>query len=209
MFSSLVPALGLSKTSLSFESKENEKTCQMITISSADFQGMIKIRDMWASSYSEGGNLNRYAMSSSDLDLSIYYETEINFEENLELEVCVTSRKAGKYKGALIFTPESESNIVVEVGVWLYVETGKESKESSKSSSNSNSPNPRSFETIISDPKNDLDFQQLSDEEQPLINLDSFKTTTNQFLPSTFVLFLLVSSVIFLIVLTILVKIHL
>ena len=60
--------------------------------------------------------------NSEKLGIQISYPKQIdNFNNNQEIEVCITARYSGQYRGALIFTPKSDTNVVVEVGTWLLV----------------------------------------------------------------------------------------
>jgi|SRR3989344_1891172 len=115
-------SLNIDKGKIYLDMNVSQKTCQTITITSDDYKGTIKIRDIWAEDFSEGGNLNKYTLNSEDLGITIFYNKIIeNFSKNAQLELCLSSNEPGNFKGALIFTPESKDNIVLEIGSWLYI----------------------------------------------------------------------------------------
>ena len=114
--------LNLSPGKLYFNINPNEEICQMIVLSSTDYIGEINIRDVWAKSFDEGSNTNTYDKKAEDFGIEIYYDNLIeNFDEEEEIEVCLSGSTIRKSKGAIIFTPKSETNVVVEVGTWLFV----------------------------------------------------------------------------------------
>ena len=112
----------LSPGKLYFDVNLNEKNCQNIVLSSEDYLGEVNIRDVWAKNIDEGYNINNYSVKSEDLGIKLDYNKLIeNFDGSEEVEVCLSGNKIGESKGAIIFTPKSETNIVVEVGTWLMV----------------------------------------------------------------------------------------
>lgn len=120
-------SLSLSKSRIYFNLEANEKNCQNITIASEDYKGKITIRDVWSQSKEEN-NINKYIYNPENLGISAEYKREIkDFNRESEIELCLTGTKNGEFRGDFIFTPESDTNIVVEVGSWLFVNvTGSE-----------------------------------------------------------------------------------
>lgn len=115
-------SLSLGPGKLYFNLNPGEKSCQKVIISSSDYVGLIKIRDIWANRYNEQGNFNLYTAKTSDLGITISYTPQIdNFQDSQEVEVCITVSNSGSYKGALIFTPTTTTNVNVEVGTWLLI----------------------------------------------------------------------------------------
>ena len=111
----------LSPSKLYFDMKNNKEDCQTITFISDDYQGNIIIRDVWAD-IKEDSNINNFNMRSNDFGIYITYDSAIkNFEESEEIEICLTGKNVKNGKGALIFTPESETNVIVETGAWIFV----------------------------------------------------------------------------------------
>lgn len=122
-FINLVSAsLNLDKGRLDYNIEVGEEKCQIIKISSPSYNGKILIRDIWAENPNEESNFRKYIFTSEDHGLKINYENEImGFEEEYPLKVCLKGQEIGEYKGAIIFTPYSNTNVVVEVGTWLFV----------------------------------------------------------------------------------------
>lgn len=131
---------------LYFDAGANNRICQTITLSSSDYQGDVKVRDVWATSTSEGANINKYTASASDFGITLEYpKTITGFNGNAEVEVCLTQQELVKAKGGIIFTPSTGTNVVVENGVWLFInlspaeQTSGSSTTSVSSSSGGNS----------------------------------------------------------------------
>ena len=115
-------ALSPSPGKLYFNTEINARSCEKITLSSLDYKGDIKIRDVWATSINEGANINKYTATASDFGITLEYSEIIeNFSGSKEVEVCLTQTSSTKSKGGIIFTPGSETNVVVEYGTWLFV----------------------------------------------------------------------------------------
>jgi hypothetical protein len=115
-------SLNLNKGKLDPDIVIGEEFCDTISVSASDYSGTISVRDKWAETFDEERNLNSYTSTAEDHDMTIQYENNPEIVDgNADVEVCITPTKLGKYKGALIFTPESDSNVVVEVGTWLFV----------------------------------------------------------------------------------------
>jgi len=114
-------SLGLSPGKIYFNLNPNEEECQTITLSSKDYSGRINIRDMWAEKADEINNLKMYTSSASDKEINIGYPNINDFNNEEGINVCLSGNQIGRYKGALIFTPEAKGNVVVEVGAWLFV----------------------------------------------------------------------------------------
>jgi len=146
-------ALSPSPGKLYFNTEINARSCEKITLSSLDYKGDIKIRDVWATSINEGANINKYTATASDFGITLEYSEIIeNFSGSKEVEVCLTQTSSTKSKGGIIFTPGSETNVVVEYGTWLLVnidepkpisDTPTKSTTSPTSNTNSNT-NPAS-----------------------------------------------------------------
>jgi hypothetical protein len=94
-------------------------------------------------------NINKYRLKSEDIGIIIFYQKQIdNFNGQQEVEVCLSGNKPGRYRGDLIFTPESNTNVVVEVGTWLFVNVsgaqtpGTNQEQQVTTSSNNPTPTP-------------------------------------------------------------------
>ena len=119
---SLVNAnIGLAPGKLHFDLNPGIQNCQNIVVSSSDYSGTLKVRDIWTDKQKEY-NTNHYNKTAAGLGMQISYTKQIdNFNGQQEVEVCLTANNLGNYTGDLIFTPGSDTNIVVEVGAWLFV----------------------------------------------------------------------------------------
>lgn len=114
-------SLNLSPGKLYFNLNPGEKSCQEVIVVSSDYSGTLKVRDIWNKDLHEQ-NLNNYNLKSQDIGIQISYPEQIeNFNAQQEVEVCLTASRNVNYRGSLIFTPTSNTNIVVEVGTWLFV----------------------------------------------------------------------------------------
>lgn len=125
-------SLNLDKGKMEYNLKTGEEVCQIISLTSEDYEGTIKVRDVWAESSNEGENLNDYIFSGSDHQLSVkYIDTALDFKDSMDFEVCLSADQSGSFKGALIFTPDAKTNVVVEVGTWLLINVEKAPVENS------------------------------------------------------------------------------
>ena len=109
---------------LNFTLQPDVEQCQLVTVSSEDYLGEISIRDIWAETFDGPRDFDLYTKRASDHDLSISYIDNIaDFENQITIEVCISGNTPGDYRGALIFTPETQANesSVVEIGTWLLV----------------------------------------------------------------------------------------
>lgn len=120
---SLVSAsLNLVPGKLYFDMNKNKEVCRAVTLISGDYKDKIKVRDIWAG-VNESYNTNKFYMKAEDFGLKISYKKTIeNFNGTETIKICLSGENAKEGKGALIFTPESESNVVVEVGTWIFVD---------------------------------------------------------------------------------------
>lgn len=119
-------SLNLDKGKMEYNLKVEEESCQIISLNSEDYKGTIKIRDVWAENQNEEKNLNKYNFSASDNKLTIkYMDTVLDFKDSMDFEICITADEPGNFKGALIFTPEAETNVVIEVGTWIIINSEK------------------------------------------------------------------------------------
>ncbi|MBI3623759.1 hypothetical protein HY212_06810 [Candidatus Pacearchaeota archaeon] len=118
----VVASLNPDPGKLYLNTESNDRVCQKITLTSEDYQGKIKVRDVWATKINEGANINKYNADPKDFGITLEYPKVIeNFNGNTEVEVCVNQKESMKAKGAIIFTPDSGTNVVVENGVWLFI----------------------------------------------------------------------------------------
>lgn len=120
---SLVSAsFSLAPGKLYFDMNNNKKICQKIVLISDDYKGKVKLRDVWTG-VDEDYNINKFYMKAKDFGLDVSYpKTIAKFKDRESIEICLSGNNIKEGKGALIFTPESDTNIVVEVGAWLFVE---------------------------------------------------------------------------------------
>lgn len=127
--------LSLNTGKLYFDLIPGEKNCQKVTVVSSDYAGTLKVRDVWTDNQ-DVYNTNQYNKTAESMGLTISYPQQINnFNTQQEVEICITGNNPGNYKGALIFTPTSNTNIVVEVGTWLFVNVGGTSASQSTTAS--------------------------------------------------------------------------
>jgi len=114
--------LNLSPGRLDFEVGVGQELCKYVKISSLDYSSTIKLRDIWVDDINEI-NINKYNLTAKDYGLTISYIKQIdNFDGEEQIEVCVRGNKIiDKTRGDLIFTPYSSTNVIVEVGGWLFV----------------------------------------------------------------------------------------
>ena len=127
---SLVHAgLGLSPGKINFDVQGNDEQCKEVTVVSDDYAGELRLRDVWSNSKEES-NINNFDMEANDFGFDISYPETINIEDKETIEICLSGGDLREARGALIFTPDSDTNIVVEVGAWIFVkelEVGDES----------------------------------------------------------------------------------
>ncbi|MEN9626539.1 MAG: hypothetical protein RL557_867 [archaeon] len=126
---SLVP----NKGNLEIETMVNQEKCELIQLTSDDYTGKVIIRDMWAESYETETALRNFKVDANFHDILFDYPSEVDFEKEKNIELCFTPQKAGKYKGAIIFTPESSSNTVVEMGTWLFLNVEPTTQQNTES----------------------------------------------------------------------------
>jgi hypothetical protein len=114
--------LNLSPGRIDFIMPQGEKQCQTVTLTSEDYSSTIRLRDSWTNNIMET-NIHKYNVTAGEFGLIITYPAEIrNFDGEEEIEICITGEKMlNKTRGNLIFTPYSNTNVVVEVGTWLFV----------------------------------------------------------------------------------------
>jgi len=140
IFSSVLvgATLNLNKGKLYFDLKTGEESCQEVVITASNYTDSINVRDVWANSMSEDQNLNHYTADKSNLGIKINYPKSFDsISDKQTAKVCITPSIPGQYKGAIIFTPKSDTNIVVEVGSWLFVNvTGSQIVENESSEQN-------------------------------------------------------------------------
>ena len=124
-------SLGLDKGKLDFNIFAGEEQCNSVTLSSNNYYGLIEVRDEWS-----GEDISKiYGASNYDLSIS-YIDTIVDFEDEVEFEVCISGLTPGDYKGALIFTPEAEGKVNVEIGTWLLVNIEEKPQQPSPSENN-------------------------------------------------------------------------
>lgn len=113
----LTPSTG----KLFFNFEKMEKQCQNIQLTSEDYNGAVNIRDIWSLN-DQSKNIKEFLLNSSQLGLTVAYSNEIKeFNGNTNVDLCITPNQNGLARGVIIFTPNSDTNIVVETGVWLFV----------------------------------------------------------------------------------------
>jgi hypothetical protein len=129
--SSLASAsLQLDKGTLIFNIGLNEEACKTVRVSSGSYVGEVQVRDIWAGTPDESRNFRAYTFDAGDHGLSISYTKPISdFQSFFDEEICLRGEKVGDYKGALIFTPESSSQVNVEIGTWLLVHISENPQE--------------------------------------------------------------------------------
>lgn len=113
--------LNLAPGKLNFNMKTENMKCEEIVVVSEDYTGEVSVRDVWAS-VEEGNNINKFYMTAEDFGININYPETIDLNKKKTIEVCLSGNNIKEGKGAIIFTPKSETNVVVEVGTWLFVE---------------------------------------------------------------------------------------
>jgi len=107
---------------LNFDLVKGEEACKSIALSSNEPASAI-IRDVWAEEYNQESSLSKFTYSAGDHGLSIDYENSLEFDkaESIDVNICITGSEAGKYQGALIFSPQGESGNVIQYSTWLKV----------------------------------------------------------------------------------------
>jgi hypothetical protein len=117
-----VDAISPSKGKINFDLVVGEELCEQINILSEEYNGKISVRDVWAESPDEKGNLDSYSYIAPDHGISIGYLDVIEGSKEIEdFEICLDADKEGEYKGLIIFSPGTNTNVVVEKAVWLFV----------------------------------------------------------------------------------------
>jgi hypothetical protein len=115
----------LDKGKLNFNLEKGVEECQIVKVTSEDYNGDFDIRDIWPEVGEEDSSFNKYTLTAGDYNIDITHLDSISdFNNEVEVEVCLSGSSVGEYKGALIFTPEAgdeQVNVVVEKGVWLLV----------------------------------------------------------------------------------------
>src|SRR3989344_2627840 len=111
-----VTATGFSPTSLIFDLKPNEKSCQTITISSNSSE--ISVSDKWAENKDIDWSVGLFESSASSHGISINYDPELSINER-EVEVCLSGSNLGEYHGVILLNEKQEGKSVIRMGVWL------------------------------------------------------------------------------------------
>ena len=194
-------SLSINQGKMNFDLNEGEENCQTVKLMSEEYAGLITLRDVWAEDFKEGGNLHPYTLNASDHKLEIIYPNQIEeFSIEEEIEVCLTAHNSGEFKGALMFTPKSETNVVVEVGTWLLVNVQEPqttpSNNDGTSSGSSSGGGSVTTKTPQKDETQELEIEQLSTE--PGITGHAVKESGNQMNPLLVVIILIVIAAIIL-----------
>jgi hypothetical protein len=122
-------SLNLAPGKLSFNLDPGVQDCQNITLIAKNYSGPISIRDVWTNEKNQY-NINKFNLSKDDLGVEVLYNSKIEeTSERQEVEICLKPNKSGSYLGDIIFTPLSDTNVVVESGAWLFVNVSGEVKE--------------------------------------------------------------------------------
>lgn len=142
--------LQVSPGKLEFNLGVGEKKCQSVVVSNIEDGGSVNARDEWTTDNAER-NLNKFTFSSQDLGIGISYEKQFQANSGSKgVEVCIQSSNPGDKTGALIFRPESTTNVIIESGVWLVVHvSGTQTQSSNTQTSGSGNPE----KTVASDPR--------------------------------------------------------
>ena len=119
-----IQAVGFSPTKLDFELGQDEIECQTITLNSDSER--IVVLDKWAESSDVELRVGLLNVSSDFHGLSVDYDSELIGER--ELDVCLSGRDVGEYRGILLMREEQKGNSVVQMGVWLKVVISEEDK---------------------------------------------------------------------------------
>jgi hypothetical protein len=132
-------SLNLAPGKLIFDIEKGKQGCQIITLSSGDYSGMINIRDIWTNDINDS-NTNKYPLNASDFEIEISYNKQLtNFNKNQDIQICITGNEIiNKTRGAIIFTPISNTNVVVEVGAWIFVTVNEPKPSPTNNNGNAN-----------------------------------------------------------------------
>jgi len=131
------------KMSIKFDIYQNEQNRQIISLSS-DRPILVDIKDGWAETSGEGGNLRRYNYTAEYHGISISYETPLEFSEAgiKDINLCLTANEIGQYKGALIYAPQTnETGSVVQFASWIYVNVTEPPQPQNPPPNNNNNNN--------------------------------------------------------------------
>jgi hypothetical protein len=162
----------LKPSKLEFDLQPNEEKCLEVYLNINENEETIFVRDIWTKNPdNEPNNLNNYKLNNEDLNIYVNYEDKLeNLSEENKMRVCLSGKDKGEFRGALIFTPKSEKNVVVEVGTWLLVNIEdkqvQEENIGNKKSGNSGG----SYSTSNLD---DLEKEDEKEEENLLNNLEA------------------------------------
>jgi len=106
-------ALSLDKGKLEFNVGKGEEMCKIVKVSSEDYVGKVSIRDIWPEEGEEESGFSKYTLTAEDYNINIKHPSEIlDFNEQSEIEVCLSGSEVGDFRGALIFTPEPGDDVV-------------------------------------------------------------------------------------------------
>lgn len=104
--------LGLSPAELGFDINSKNKSCSKIVLISQDYRGDIAVSDVW-----DDGSGN-YSFNAGDNGLKVSYTKEFSVVRKKTLNVCVSGKQDGSFKGFLLFKALNGS---LEVGGKLFV----------------------------------------------------------------------------------------
>ena len=119
--------LGISPGNLIFNGSANEKICKNITINT-DYNGILIGESKWIEKAGKKRDIKDYNLNSDDLNINIEFPERINITENIvKVEVCITTKKPGKYNGGILYkTADSYAG----VGSWIEADIYDKSQDS-------------------------------------------------------------------------------
>jgi len=110
----LANAVSFSPSSLVFNQKIGERTCQNISF---EGESDINAYDKWALNKDVVWNPNLFNESSSLHELSLEYKDRLANKGIISF--CLSGNKAGEYHGILFLSEEQKGNSIVRMGVWI------------------------------------------------------------------------------------------
>lgn len=140
-FISAASAAGFSPSSLTFNLKQNEEQCQIVTLT--EVTDDIDVLNVWAENKDVEWKINNFQTDATSLNLDLTYSVEDNDNGKI-VEVCLKGSQQGEYHGAIIFKQQQQGNSVVQLAVWIkaIIENQQPNSQSNSGNSNSGSSTP-------------------------------------------------------------------
>jgi hypothetical protein len=115
-----------SPSSLNYALDIGEEKCLSFNLYSSNYNGNLNSIMKWTEKDAKISSPRDFILNNSEVNLKIDYSPKRikEFDGNEEIEVCISGKKEGYWRGSLEYKTESSGNIGVGVGTWLRVNIG-------------------------------------------------------------------------------------